>query len=192
MSCVAYNTLRITGFKNEKERMDFKADVSKGKTAFSFENILPIEEGEDWGAWIYEHEEGEPGLCYVNTVEEFRIMNETGLLFHFRSHNGFPDHGIRNLSKLFPRLLITLHSWTDYGFDGFISFYNGKGNEKSIDWFDTEQEALLEVMIHAHSFGGYWWDHPDANYFGLLRLGLPEKCTIPEQDKEEVDDDTPL
>lgn len=135
-----YNHLSITGFVDEAARQAFRKAAAKGAIVFSFERLLPlpdsdpVERAVKWGESIYE-EEGDPESVN-NKVEEFEIGGELGLAYSFDSSNDTPESGIRHLSRMYPDLLMKLHSENSEPAYFFALYKNG---ERFFISFDADE-----------------------------------------------------
>lgn len=212
MSFAGYNTLRITGFPDAETRQAFMDAVSGGDYAFSLKQILPLSDSdsvdERWGAVVYNDAgDTDEELGYSNEAELFVLDDvletaraetavaqrdqEYGVLYRFRTHNGFPFEGIQNISALYPRLLFALHFGNDYGLEGLDVYRNGQTVYSNGFSIDSDSSPLLQRMIYAHAWNGYWWENPDVDFTDLLQLGFPERYQQHETDAHDDDEDTP-
>ncbi len=201
MSFAGYNTLRITGFPDPETRQAFMDALSGGDYAFSLKEILPLSDtdsvSERWGAVIYNDADPDDEFGYRNEVELFTLGDasetaggsdqEYGVLFQFRTHNGFPFEGIQNISALYPGLVFALHFGNDYGLEGLDVYRDGQTVYSNGFSIDSDSSSLLQRMIYAHAWHGYWWENPDVDFTDLLRLGFPESYQQHEEDGHDAD-----
>ena len=109
------------------------------------------------------------------------------MLYRFRTHNGFPFEGIQNISALYPGLVYTLHFGNDYGLEGLDVYRDGQTVYSNGFSIDSDSSPLLQRMIYAHAWNGYWWENPDVDFTDVLQLGFPERYQQHGEDGHDAD-----